>query len=152
MGKQCIYHIPATLQHLQNAASGLGIHGALEVVLCSRNFILALCTSRQSCEYLPGRRIIWKRIRESIHCWKFCQWFQESGSMCLQYQHLQVTWVSGCRETQSKASVEAPKEPQPGISCDQANINLVIAIDIISPLPTFYEKRHKLPVQESSSC
>jgi hypothetical protein len=41
-----------------------------------------------------------------------------------------------------QASVEAPKEPQPGISHDQVNINLVIAIDI-SRLPTFCEKCQK---------
>jgi hypothetical protein len=41
-----------------------------------------------------------------------------------------------------QASIETPKEPQPGTSRDQVNINSVTAINL-SPLPTFCEKRQK---------
>jgi hypothetical protein len=46
------------------------------------------------------------------------------------------------KKDSEQASVAARKEPQPGISHDEVNINPVTAIDI-SPLPTFCEKCQK---------
>jgi hypothetical protein len=46
------------------------------------------------------------------------------------------------KKDSEQASIETPREPQPGISRDQVNINPVTAIDVY-PLPTFSENHHK---------